>query len=473
MIKKAKKSRRKTKFNSVYCPVGLDLKSKLSGDEYDRYGDRLRFVLHYLYLRGCVFREKKKRGWVVVHSTKWKRALSSHLYRRTLELAEKCGFIEIDEVYCAAGPGNKGRSKRYRLKAKYRRGSFEKVYVTSSQMKKNLRRQFVVPKNDAREWQPVHDHLARNINRVRVGAVASGNSSNARQIINEGGSGIHARVCKFGRFHSVLTRCPKEVRGGWEIDGERLVELDISNCQPLLLASLVCGLVEQNPNLNMHLDKKLHYNTNILYNTDFYIPYVDKNSVPDIIKPLTRKDLPQKDAADLLQLCENGHFYEYFAGKSGRQRDEVKQGLLIELYNTWSKEDRTDRKKKRKRRGKKNRGPRRRKPVFLPIFQRSFPTAYSICRQIKDGDFAKFPQLMQRIESYVIIENVCERLRQEYPDTPVVTVHDAIFTTPSHVETVRQVIREVFGEVLGVLVGFKGDKADPFDDLRIDSSDAH
>ena len=470
MIRKRKNFRRKTRFNSLYYPDGLDLKSKLSREDYKRYGDRLRFVLHYLYMCGCAFPLKKKRGWVVVHSSKWKKALSSHLYRRTLKLAEECGLIEIDDVYCPAGPRNNGRSKCYRLTTKYRRCPFSKVFVTSTQMKKYLRRHYKVSKRKVGEWLPVHDHLVRWMTRVRVsaavGPLTSKSSSRTRQIINGGESGIHPRICKYGRFHSVLTRCPKEVRKGWEIGSQSLVEVDISNCQPLLMAWLVCALVEQSQQLNREF---IHNSVNYC-NTTIYTPYVDKNSVPAIVKPLMQKSLHPNDAANLLDLCENGQFYECFARQSGRQRDEVKEKLLIELYNTWSKEDRTLRKRKKKRGKKKTAHARKR--VFLPIFRRLFPTAYRVCRHIKKGDFAKFPRLMQRIESYVIIEKVGERLMQEHAEVPVVTVHDAIFTTLAHVETVRRVIREVFGEVLGINVSFKGETKDPLRELEIDSSDA-
>lgn len=473
--RKKKTKQRSTKFNSVFVPTGLDLSRWLTSKEMKRYGDRIRFVLHYLYLRGCVFASvKKQRGWVVVHSKRWKEALSTNEYCHSLHLAEACGLIEIDEVFCPAGPQHNGRAKRYRLTKRYRCSSFERVQVTSTRLLRYLHKQSKRSERHTAGWQEVHYHLAKNLDRVRVprnaGNFQNKASKQACDVINGGVNGFfEPKICKYGRFHSILSNCPKEVREHWELDGQRLVEVDIANCQPLLLAWLINRLMEGNSEVNNALSLKDINNTDNnqhLYKTHYYISYVSRKSVPTIIKPLTRKDLGRSDAAKLLVYCENGEFYDFFVNKSGRTREEVKEGLLIELYNTWSDEDRTQRE------GRKR--ARRRTPMFLPILNREFPTAYDICRQIKKGDYANLPQLMQRIESYVLIENVCDRLMREYPELPIVTVHDAVFTIPSDVETVRRVIREVFAELLGVGVRFKGEnvQADPFAELRVKSVDA-
>jgi hypothetical protein len=46
-------------------------------------------------------------------------------------------------------------------------------------------------------------------------------------------------------------------------------------------------------------------------------------------------------------------------------------------------------------------------------------------------------QEMQRRESKVIIGTVCEHLRQQHPDAPILTVHDSIATTEAHLGTVK------------------------------------
>lgn len=45
-------------------------------------------------------------------------------------------------------------------------------------------------------------------------------------------------VCRYGRFHSPVTRIPRELRCCFSVAGEGLVELDVTNSQPLFLGLL-------------------------------------------------------------------------------------------------------------------------------------------------------------------------------------------------------------------------------------------
>ncbi len=44
--------------------------------------------------------------------------------------------------------------------------------------------------------------------------------------------------CEFGHLHSIVTRTPRVLRDAFRIWGEPLVDIDVSNCQPLLLGLL-------------------------------------------------------------------------------------------------------------------------------------------------------------------------------------------------------------------------------------------
>ena len=59
------------------------------------------------------------------------------------------------------------------------------------------------------------------------------------------------------------------------------------------------------------------------------------------------------------------------------------------------------------------------------------------------------PLALQRAESQFVIGTVCRRLVEEFPDTPILTVHDSVMTTPPHVDVVVRVIRDEFDR-LGV-----------------------
>ena len=54
---------------------------------------------------------------------------------------------------------------------------------------------------------------------------------------------------------------------------------------------------------------------------------------------------------------------------------------------------------------------------------------------------------MQMRESKFVLDTVCEHLRKHHPDTPIITVHDSIMTTPAHVSTVLRVLNKHFEQI--------------------------
>lgn len=58
------------------------------------------------------------------------------------------------------------------------------------------------------------------------------------------------------------------------------------------------------------------------------------------------------------------------------------------------------------------------------------------------GDYRSLSLLLQRLESWLFLEQGCERLRTEHPDVPLITIHDCIFTTSEYAELVTGVMSE-------------------------------
>ena len=119
-------------------------------------------------------------------------------------------------------------------------------------------------------------------------------------------------------------------------------------------------------------------------------------------------------------------------------RNQKKQQILTQFYDDWSLE-------------------RSETYEFLQVLQQEFPSAYAVCESVKRKNFQDLARLMQRIESHLIIDTICDELRLKYPDVPVITVHDAIFTTPDNLEELKDLVRRNFVEKLGINVKFKGE----------------
>lgn len=66
-----------------------------------------------------------------------------------------------------------------------------------------------------------------------------------------------------------------------------------------------------------------------------------------------------------------------------------------------------------------------------------------------DNGYAKFATLLQRIESYLLLDVICKSINKQYPEIPLITVHDCICCVPEYVEYVESVIKERLTEYVG------------------------
>jgi hypothetical protein len=62
---------------------------------------------------------------------------------------------------------------------------------------------------------------------------------------------------------------------------------------------------------------------------------------------------------------------------------------------------------------------------------------------------------MQTVESYLVVWRTCGRLRREYPDAPLLTLHDCLVTDEDHVGPFGAVLQDEFVRAFGVTPGLK------------------
>jgi len=73
----------------------------------------------------------------------------------------------------------------------------------------------------------------------------------------------------------------------------------------------------------------------------------------------------------------------------------------------------------------------------------------------REGDLrCPFAMFTQGVESWFVLDIVCEKLKRLHPDCPLFTIHDALYTTPAFSDLVRRVItdesQKIFGHSLSV-----------------------
>ncbi|MCC7334054.1 MAG: hypothetical protein IT422_03095 [Pirellulaceae bacterium] len=174
--------------------------------------------------------------------------------------------------------------------------------------------------------------------------------------------------------------------------GKELVELDIRGCQPLLI-----GILARD-----HAKK-----------TGSRVP---------------------GDIEEWIRICTTGDIYQYLADvltstTSGNwTRDQAKAGFMPAMFGSIEYS--------------------RTRPVYS-VLETDFSSLLGFVESIKtqsDIGHRKIAQVSQRFESSLIIDGVCDELRQTMPYLPILTIHDALIVPRSNVPAVAQTVNRHFAK---------------------------
>jgi hypothetical protein len=289
-------------------------------------------------------------------------------------------------------------------------------------------------------------------------------------------------VCHYGRFHSPFTRLLRELRQFVSYKGIGLVNVDIANSQPLMLGLLLLrdypGIRENRVDSGscdkFYRDK---FDRDMVYRDKFYsdnkfcsdslsgnsscsfntnkttenpnatvatvdspgyphppLPYLHdvkrepKTTIshsPDRTNDLSHPT-ENSDVETYLQLCEGGKLYEHLMELCGYTDRNLLKGDFFErvIFATGKRDY-----------------------EMAKVFRRHFPSVWETIVKAKKDGYQRLPQKMQRAESRVMIDTVCFRLCEDYPDIPIITIHDSIMTIPEHVGTVKRLMQEGYAGV--------------------------
>jgi len=221
-----------------------------------------------------------------------------------------------------------------------------------------------------------------------------------------------------GRFHSNVTNCPKGFRPYLRVNGEPLINIDVKNCQPylstiILTDPLKASTFAENPAFAMVLQ--------------------------------TLKVSHQQDVKNYISLVINGTFYEYLMSEFASEglhldRSETKRQVLRILFaRNRSPKDETNRRARE-------------------VFKLRFPTVHRIFSKVRGNErgdkfmsFKRFAILLQRMESYLMLDVVLKRIYRELPDVVAITIHDSIMTgvMTNNVEAVKTILIEEMTNFVG------------------------
>jgi|ERR1035437_368218 hypothetical protein len=93
---------------------------------------------------------------------------------------------------------------------------------------------------------------------------------------------------------------------------------------------------------------------------------------------------------------------------------------------------------------------------YIKLFRKVFPGVDKwITHILYNIGKNKFSYLLQRAESYLVLNVVCREFHDKYPSAPIFTIHDAVITYEEYLPDLHRLILERFYETTGIKVGVK------------------
>jgi hypothetical protein len=394
------------------------------------------WVVHHLYLQRHLDRRYWDGSFVPLYSKALENILPRHENKSIISALKDANIIQCDNFYRPGTATRRGRSKGYRLRQPYRDAQFRRQLVHHPELAGKLARR---REQQERDLAAVHGHLKTMFDGIEL---TGGFSDDCLPLVMIQNRDYWFTVCEQGRVHTNLTSLKREFRKHVRWNGQSLWMIDIANSQPLILALTVRdGVGGDCPNICL---------------TDAKNPPQPRTNQPPRHQPTrhppyvrTLSDGGLNDDADrFLDVCVRGELYEALMQLTGMPRDDVKKRFLAVAYG-----DRSDMLTKVGR-------------AFRELYPADFDAIRSMKlarapkprrgeRRLKDAAIGELARRMQKLESDLVIGQVCERLRREAPRACLLTIHDCLVTTDEHKDLFERVLREEFIRTYDVEPKFK------------------
>ncbi|MDB4614152.1 hypothetical protein OAH18_00540 [bacterium] len=367
-----------------------------------KHSDKLAIVADHLLRMTACMRQRIDGDWMPYGRKEWRRTVGSD-YGPIRNAAINQGLIESNDRY---SPGRFAKS--IRLRDEHRTGEFSEY---------PLRRRSI----DRRPRHP--SDFADEVS----GWLAGWFDDFVLPALNEFDSPWHrfaytvirmrrfsAGRCKHGRFHSSFTSLPKALRCRLLIDepvlsspnqtnplicdriSNNLVELDIANCQPLLLGSLTENT------------RRDHHWRELTEAGELY--------------GFIHRCLQSSQSAPFEVVTKRGR--RFTVDPQSLTLKQVKRQVLVALYSPIES--------------------MRANPVFA-VFNDHFPAiATELMNRKQSAGYRSVSHDLQRHESGLMIDGVADAIRRSNPNEPLLTIHDGVIVRANFAATVKDFIRQQF-----------------------------
>jgi len=384
----------------------VDINSKLDSI-LGKSGFKKDFKSHLLYIifhiRTYPFKDRSysTEDYIPVKLEYLRKLVSFDYASKFLKLLVDEGLLETDNRYEIGV-----KSKGYRLSQKYRKGKFFLEEVQDKDLVNRIKKGLMGMKNEVLRRNDSYSYITQWMEHLNIDMdkalnyveteVDTEQKKDKFTMMLEIFDEKFSKVDKTSnRLHNNLTNLATPLRSYLTLNGHKIAQCDLKNSQPLLF--------------RIHLE------------TYTFIPVAELDKYLDVV-------------------CNIG-FYEFFAEKLNIKLDE---------------KNRTDFKKKifggvlfdRNRRGLSK---------YEKVFKEEFPIIFHCMRDMKADNYKNIPIALQKLESEYIFKCV-DRLRKDYENIELLTIHDSIATVEGKEQIVYDVMMEEFYNSFGILPKIKIEK---------------
>ncbi len=385
------------------------------------YGEEIAYILSVIINRYHFDRRFNYGDAVPIHMKTLRNIIGRENAKPAMDEALHNWLISTNRSYI---PGKS--SRRYELCPELCEDTLKSYEIQSPQIKKRLTKHKLSRELKSRKnYKQIHYLLEKDLELLEIdeltdenllyytkdGSVGQFNSNkdSYHKILNK--DWVHS-VCENDRFHTNLTNMNKGLRQHIKVGGKRLVFADLNCSQPFFLGVLLKTYIE---NQNGETVKNYKLDNIKLY-----------TGIPPNHQPPTNPTNPPYDGkihtelVEFLKQVESGTFYHICANRLGVTKADVKENLIQVLFDK----------------------PRS-KCKWTEYYKKYFPNLYEIICKLKNNSKDELARYLQQTEAHFVFK-VCELIKEEHPELPVYTIHDAIGVPKGSLHIVLNAFRKVF-----------------------------
>lgn len=250
------------------------------------------------------------------------------------------------------------------------------------------------------------------------------------------------------RLNSLFTTLPKLLRGFVLCNGKQLHGVDIQGSQPFILGTIMSHNFLLNPkengynlrSINPLLYKEIINNYNIVINNTTIIkgsPYM-WCSFFSLLKKQGIEKYKQVpfDEDFYLYVVKRGLSVDKTDDELQKERDKFKKSMMLILFDD----------------NENNRYHN----FYFKLMKKVFPTVNEwIETTLHLIGKNTFSILLQRIESYLLLNHLSRRFYEENPTIPIFTIHDGLYTYEEYRPDLTSLVLRGLNEITGIRPGVK------------------